>query len=529
MKRYTLSQLYKAVPEDRRAKGIYLPPAGRSMGVRCAATKGTGKSRLFGRVIVWGDFLQGVPTVVIDPVGGLVNEFLDKVARCPKGVQEALWGRVRYIDMAGSAGERLYDTYVVPFPLYLREGDETHYQIAQRYIDVIARTDPSLASAPILGMNAFRRVAEDVGMLLSAAGWQITEAEGVLKTPDASQERLYRIAAGDEGLLHAARFVFAELPKLKPNDREMQTSAYLRKIAPFQRDPVMRAMFGASEQGIDWQDVVDGGRIVLLDFSRVEGKERIQFLMLWVYLSLMRYIKRRGTGKHHPPLSLVIDEITFLLGDPDARHELLADDLVELVDRISRSHNIWVSILHQEISQVSKRVAETLMRMGTQLFGSTADPEAALQVARRFYPYEPHWVKSEDAVYQQGIEIDSRATYYSIQEQQELNSREIMDQRAFCFLIGVSPRDGQLAHALRPFTISHMDAGIYSDPGMVAEAKRLLMRRDGVRIEEIVRDITGRTAPSPVVAPPADAVFHDAPPPAGTLRRRPLDPSRGSP
>jgi hypothetical protein len=502
VKTYSLRQLYDAVPVAARINGIYLAPSGRSMGIRCAATKGTGKSRLFGRVVLWSDFLQGIPTIVIDPLGGLINEFLDKLSRCTPAQQRALWPRVRNIDMAGTDDDDPERQRVVPFPLYLREAGETPYTVAQRYVDVVARTDPSLSSAPIQGLNAFEKVATDLGMLLVALGWQITEAEAILREPDRFSARIDAAATTPE-LRGAADFILRDLPAMKKqrgNDWQMQVSAYLRKIAEFSRDPVMRAMFGASVPGLDWAEVVERKQTILLDFSRIEGRKRIQFLMLWVYFSLIRHIKRQGPSKSNPPLSLMIDEITFLLGDPDAKHELLADDLMELTDRISRSHNVWPTVIHQELNQISPRVAQTFMRMGTQIYGSTSDPDAALQVARRFYPYRPHRVKDTNAVYGSSMgshyEIDERRSYYSIQEQQELNSRTIMEQETFCFLIGISARDGMLATDLRPFTIRHIDQDIYTDRVRVAEAKRRLMARDGQPIARVLAEIDARTGAS---------------------------------
>ena len=43
------------------------------MGTHIVAGKGSGKSRLMGRIIAFLDFLQGVPTVIFDPHGGTIE------------------------------------------------------------------------------------------------------------------------------------------------------------------------------------------------------------------------------------------------------------------------------------------------------------------------------------------------------------------------------------------------------------------------------------------------------------------------
>ncbi len=493
MKTYSLGQLYRAVPVEKRERGMYLPPGGRSMGIRIAATKGTGKTRLAGRVILWGDFLQGVAQVAIDPVGGLCDEFLDKFRLLSPREQRVLSARVRYIDMAGRVGTDGRKR-VTPFPLYQIEGDESLYAVAQRYIDIIGRVDPSLSNAPMLGMNALRPLASDVGAVLAAIGGQITEAPALLRDPRLYREQIEEAVRRYPEIDTAANYLLDEYPALSPRDKQMLASSLLSKLHVFGRDPVQRAIYGAS-RGIDWRAVVDGKLTVLLDFSRIQGREAIQFAILVVYFSLMRFIQRRGPSKSHPPVGLVIDEITFLLGSPESQTEL-GEDLVHLIDRVSRSHNVWLTLIHQELNQISPRIEMTLRRCGTQILGSTSDQDAALAVARRFYPYTPHRVKKGDAVYSSyegaSYVIDERQTYYSIQEQQELNSRRVIELEPFHFLIGISPRDGKLPTTLTEFSAEDIDRGIYTDPAFGADAKRKLLQRDGRRMDEVLAEIDSR-------------------------------------
>src|SRR6266496_3288437 len=115
---------------------IWLPDHARPMGIHIQAGKGSGKSRLMGRVIAFLDFMRGTPTVILDPNGPTIDNFLDKLTRLPKEYQEQLWPRVIYVDMSGQSG------YVTPFPLYYRLGGETLYTISQRMLDMIQKMDP---------------------------------------------------------------------------------------------------------------------------------------------------------------------------------------------------------------------------------------------------------------------------------------------------------------------------------------------------------------------------------------------------
>src|SRR3989442_157258 len=70
-------------PSTRPVKLRTFSDDARSMGLSVWATKGAGKSRALGRLIAFQDFLRGFPVVVIDPVGGTIDNFLDKIARLP--------------------------------------------------------------------------------------------------------------------------------------------------------------------------------------------------------------------------------------------------------------------------------------------------------------------------------------------------------------------------------------------------------------------------------------------------------------
>ena len=173
-------------PKSALSRLLWISDQTRSMGIRIAAGKGSGKSRLMGRVIAWLDFLRGIPQVIFDPHGPTIDNFLDKLIRSPRELQEKLWRRVIYIDMSGKWG------YVFPFPLYYRMGGESLYEVSQRYLDVVRKIDPFLQTASIEGWNPLWFTGTYVGMLLSALNLQITEAEQLLQNPWYTGEPLIR-------------------------------------------------------------------------------------------------------------------------------------------------------------------------------------------------------------------------------------------------------------------------------------------------------------------------------------------------
>lgn len=457
----------------------------RAMGIHLMGTKGTGKSRLLGRSIAWLDFLRGVPQLVLDPHGEVIKNFLDKFTRLSAPKQRQLVKRVRYIDLAGNYGR------VTPLPLYYRADKESLYAVSQRYLDAVQRLDPGLRNAPIQGWNSVWRIGTNVGMVLAATGLQITEAEEVLKSPGNFTGEIATAARQFPEIQPAVDFLFQEFPALGKTEMARRSEAYLTKIGIFKYDPVMKATYGASTPGIHWQEVIDKKQTVLIDFQHEIDEERKRFKLLWTYLHFLEFIKRRGSGKDNPPISLVIDEITYLLPNGNERNDLLTADLNELTERIARNYCVWITLAHQDMYQLSVPVQRMLLALGTQIIGRTADQEVALRLAKRFYRYDPEWIKRRESIPTRWS-TNERITDYTVVEQNEINSQTFLDLERFTFLAGTVANEGSTADRLRPFYIGHVDEGEYVNKGVVEEAMRRLSQREGRTVEEILEEIETR-------------------------------------
>lgn len=498
-----VNHINPSVPRHLENKFLWLPDDARSMGIHIMAGKGSGKSRLMGRILCWLDFIRGVPLIILDPNGPSIDNFLDKICKLPPDYQKQLWKRVLYVDMSGKASSTVGGVgasdvggHVVPFPLYYRLGQESLYEISQRYLDVVRKTDPFLATASVEGWNALWRIGTHAGMVLSALGCQITEADHLLHYPEAWSERFAEALDVYPEVAPAVEFFKGQYMKWDEKTRERRIDSFVNKIALFSLDPSMKAMFGAGEPGIDWQRVVEGGYTVLLDFRHEYDLERRRFKMLWAYNYFMEFIKARGAGHRHTPVSLVIDELASLLNAQSLTGNLFAQDLDELINVIARNYRVWLTIAHQEMFQLDERTQKTLMTMGTQIFGSTSDMDAALSLARHFFRIDPAKVKRYEPVYSsyQGVTevIDERPVEYTIEEQQYLKSYEVKDQPAFHFLVRAAPREGDVTGSVHPITIRNFDKDMWVDEELVARARRILAKRQGIPVADALAEIEAR-------------------------------------
>jgi hypothetical protein len=249
-----------------------LSRSSRSMGIYVLAGRGTGKSRLMGRKIAMQDFLAGIPQVIFDPVGATIDNFLDKVARLvhdiPRWERRGIWDRVIYVDMSGKGGD------VVPFPLYYRLGTERSLlEIAERYLQTIIKSNPDLFHAQVLGWPPLHRIGVYTGMVLTALGYQITEAEDLLRHPEQWESRFAEAERRYPEAAPAVAFFRNEYIPMRHQDRARLITPFLDKIFTFNLDETHRAMFGASQPGINWNVVAQKGQTVLLDFRHEQDEE----------------------------------------------------------------------------------------------------------------------------------------------------------------------------------------------------------------------------------------------------------------
>src|SRR5262249_41154115 len=150
----------------------------------------------------------------------------------------------------------------------------------------------------------------------------------------------------------------------------------------------------------------------------------------------------------YQPISLIVDELTSLLTVDPVSADLLAADIDELVNVLARNYRLWLTVAHQELFQMSERLQKTLMSMGTQVLGVTSDPDAALDMAGRFFRYEPGWVRKIEPVYMSVAHtvavIDYRTTEFTPEEQLLLKSYEFTGLRQFQFLVRPARAEGDL-------------------------------------------------------------------------------------
>ncbi len=519
-------RLPPALPPVDAARLAPLLDCARNLGIGVSGTRGISKTQLL-RLIAWLDFTHPVapkPTILVDPVGSLVDGILSLIPYYHPADQAALWARIRYVDLTPT-------THAVALPLLapLGIGRETPFDLAQRFPAALARLDPKLKEASQEGFNVLWESASHGCAILVALGCQVSELPPLLREPEAWRGALAEARRRCPEVADSVVFFERDYLPLKPEQRRTKTKSLLTKLTLF-ADPPTKAQFCAGAAGLDWEALRTERQLWLFDLRFEPAGEARQFKLLWILLLLIEYVKRWGAahgGERGQSLSLIIDEVTALFAEGGASSRLLVADLDGLINRYSRNYNIHVTMSYQELFQLPSGLRQTLLSLGTQFFGRMTDWETMEFVAKRYTDFDPDLEKSREPILRtwegRVYPIGERVETYSRIEQRSLTQDRLARLPTFRYLASVTTKEGEPPRPLQEFSIARYAMRRFPPADRLTAIRATLSRRDGEPVAAILREIAGRgprvkSVPAPVIDPTLEA---DRPPPR-TGRRRDL-------
>jgi hypothetical protein len=335
-------------PENVKHSGVLtLSDSALSLGQLILGAPGTGKTT-YQALVALQLLRKRIPQVIIDPTGTLSTALLFLLLRFLRGIPACkradYWQRLWYIDVGNP-------DVVTPFPIYFKRDRESLREVSERFIETLRLAHPGLTSQASVTFPRLRRVGINAGIVLSALGFQLTEVEDLLfhtltwKESGRFQEAINR---NPEAASAVSYFQNQYLP-LSRSAKSQLASPFLDHVFTLSHDPKLRALFSASAPGLDWEDVLEKRRqIVILDFKNVTDPESRRVAMLWIFQNLFDHIKARGRRKL--PLGLLIDELADLAQPITDGRNPLATLFDTLIQRYCRNHHIFFSIALQSVN-----------------------------------------------------------------------------------------------------------------------------------------------------------------------------------
>jgi len=373
-----------------------------------------------------------------------------------------------------------------------------------------------LFHAQVLGWPPLHRIGVNSGILLAALGYQITEAEDLLDNPEA-WEAAGRFAQAEQVSLEAKRAVSYFRNKYIPMreaDRARLTTPFLDKIFTYGLDPTLRAMFGATEPGIEWNDVVQRKQTILLDFRHEQDEEMRRFKMLWAFDYLYSWIKTRGRQDKNP-FGIICDEFAHMTQKVVSGMNPLAQELDTFINVYMRQHTIWFSAAHQEVYQIDEQLRNTLLSLGTYILGATSSMASARDLADALFSRDPWWIKHWRPVYGRVTShsplevIAEEPEFMPLEEQTELFAQQIKKLGRFQFLLRPAVAEGHIGDAVLPLSMSDLDrdkeTGEYQFPEseLMARVRAALAERSGIPIARLLQEQEKRLPQAlPRLSPP---------------------------
>jgi len=483
---------------------IRLPNAALANGLRIIGAAGSGKTQL-GVWLLFSFFLQRRPFLVFDPTRSLINGFLSRLQQYVSDhqlsdeEQTQLFDRIVYCDLSGQSG------YVVPFSLFQRYGEEPLSAVADRVMSWVSGNFASSHSAPIEGYNNILKNLYPACIIAAALQpeIQLTDLPDLFRHPESGRwkQRFAQVLETyPDQTGEAVAYFQNEFSKLDRATKERRLNMLETVLLGCRYMSSMRATFGATTPGLDYEQIIQQGKMVLVDGSGLAG-EYLQQMLNWILLySFPPFLKARGSGRHQP-IGLMIDEIsTFYLDAPESM-EVFANRFGEMVHVLRRQYGIHpLCVIHQTVAQLHEKIAAHLAALGNQVVGKPADYDSAVLLAEQLFPYQP-FVKRWDPVYanipDEGPRvIDVRPqefTRHEILHQQALN---LLRLKKLHFLTRLTQTEGGGQGPLRLLNITST-LGPWPDETSISCLCKQLAATSGVPIQQVLAEIQAR---SPAVA-----------------------------
>jgi len=336
---------------------------------------------------------------------------------------------------------------------------------------------------------------------------------------------------------------------------------YFDKVFVFNLDSNLRAMFGATKPGIDWEEVEQKGQTVLIDFRSETDPQLKRFKLLWIFSTIFEYVRLRG--RRDTPLGLIIDELSSLSQHVTEGANPLADLLDEFINAYMRNHHIYFTCAHQSIYQLDEKLRNTLLSLGTYLFGRAATIKEARELGELLWKNDPFRVKHSRTVWgkvdpppplrgysRYGYDcfperysdyrmweptfpyyvLATEPEFMSLDDQREEAANRLTDLGLFEFILRPSLREGEVSSEVYKVNLAGMVQDkatgelCFPNQAVVAQVRSLLETTSGTPIQRLLAEqdalLSNEQLPqSRYTAKQSPTMSPLAPPPNPTQRR----------
>jgi hypothetical protein len=424
---------------------------------------GTGKSKYLQHLLVqiagagWG-------CAVIDPPSDLANDLIAHLAAYPKHspwlADPANRQRVVYLDPART-------DVVVPANL-LRNSAATPYAIAETIVEACKRVWPETVGegkAP-----RFSEILRNSLLVLAVRGLTLLELEPFLTQASYRAQLLVNFPDAQ-----VAAFFTAQYDRWG-REQVVMAAPVLNKISAFLFQPAVRRSLGASENRLDWQAILDGQNVLIVDLGGLTGEtQQLYGSLLVVSLEQAAMARRDRAPSARRPFVCLIDEFPHFM----ARD---ATTLARILSEVRKFH-VYLGLAHQTMAQTERRMQGALENALLKVvFASGRQTAEAL--APLLYLPQPDAVKH--VVEDPNAQTRSHPLYEALPVQVEMAVQRILRLKRRQVLVQL-PEAEQVIQLTTP-TVPPARLS----PAQLAHIKTRLARQSGCAKQTVEQEIARR-------------------------------------
>lgn len=423
---------------------------------------GQGKSKFLQQLLVqltttsWG-------CGVFDPHADLANDVLAHLASYPTPAwlsnaknQE----RLIYLDPSR-------DDFLIPCNI-LKSSCSTPYEVAENVVEAFRRVWPeTLAEAP-----RFAQILRTAALTLALNGLSLLELEPLL-TNKAFRLRLLTTTPDPQVVAF-----FTHQYDRWGREQAIFASPVLNKISAFLFKPQVRLMLGANENSLDFREIIDTGKVLVVNLGGFHDEETQRLLgaLLITALEQAAFSRSNQVPAARNPFFCLIDEFPLFCSRNQTSFARILSEC--------RKYRLHLGLAHQTITQLpSQRIQGALENAKLKIIFGTGRQTAEAIVKDLFLP-NPRAIKHEVADAE--AQDRSHPLFDPLLEQYETAIQRIQKQPCRQVLVKLPERDDVFQARIPTVPSARVTAQ------QLEECKQTLARQRGKTWAELEAEIAYR-------------------------------------
>lgn len=304
---------------------------------------------------------------VFDPHSDLASDLLAQLGTYPRGdpwlAQSNNRSRLIYLDPSR-------DDYLIPFNIF-KSTTNTPYEIAENVVEAFRRVWPeTLAEAP-----RFAQILRNAALILALKGLSLLELEALLTNVDFRRRLLADIS---DPLVVS---FFEHQYNRWGREQAIFASPVLNKVSAFLFKPQVRCMLGANDNYLDFRQILDEGKILIVNLGGFHDEETQRLLGSLLVTSLEQAAFSRSTqspAKRRPFFCMIDEFPLFCSRDQTSLARILSE---------CRKYRLHLGLAHQTITQLpGERIQGALENAKLKVIFGTGRQTAQAIVGDLFMP-----------------------------------------------------------------------------------------------------------------------------------------------